>query len=163
MAFLLTDIFSSDISSHPNSHESTSDGNSDHNSSGDEDSQMRLRLKRKLQRNRTSFTNEQIDSLEKGIPSIIFFVFKPKKKYFKLLLIFFCLYCLQNLNAHITQMYLHENDLQKKSDYQRHEFRFIDLIKTTVIFIIKNFSSILYSLKTLIYFRYMLTLHIVLS
>ncbi|XP_037925748.1 paired box protein Pax-6 isoform X2 [Hermetia illucens] len=61
---LKRDIFSSEVS-HPNSHESTSDGNSDHNSSGDEDSQMRLRLKRKLQRNRTSFTNEQIDSLEK--------------------------------------------------------------------------------------------------
>ncbi|XP_036215127.1 paired box protein Pax-6 isoform X2 [Bactrocera oleae] len=58
------DLFSGEAS-HPNSHESTSDGNSDHNSSGDEDSQMRLRLKRKLQRNRTSFTNEQIDSLEK--------------------------------------------------------------------------------------------------
>lgn len=33
---------------------------------GPEDDQARLRLKRKLQRNRTSFTNDQIDSLEKG-------------------------------------------------------------------------------------------------
>ncbi|KDR14710.1 hypothetical protein L798_11483, partial [Zootermopsis nevadensis] len=32
---------------------------------GPDEDQIRLRLKRKLQRNRTSFTNEQIDSLEK--------------------------------------------------------------------------------------------------
>lgn len=34
-------------------------------SNAENDDQARLRLKRKLQRNRTSFTNDQIDSLEK--------------------------------------------------------------------------------------------------
>lgn len=70
--------------------ETTSDGNSEHNSSGDEESQQRMRLKRKLQRNRTSFTNEQIDALEKGKISFL--------NYFKYINIF--LHFTFNSNKH---------------------------------------------------------------
>lgn len=44
--------------------EKTTLGNS--NGGDSEEIQMRLQLKRKLQRNRTSFTQEQIEALEKG-------------------------------------------------------------------------------------------------
>lgn len=55
-----------------NSDETNSGDNSNAGSSiGPDDDQARLRLKRKLQRNRTSFTNDQIDSLEKGNINII--------------------------------------------------------------------------------------------
>ena len=88
-----------------------SDGNSEHNSSADEDSQLRLRLKRKLQRNRTSFTNEQIEQLEKGKEDKL----SLHKNYLK----FFS----QNLSELTILMFLHGKDWRKKLDSQKLEYR----------------------------------------
>lgn len=45
----------------------------------DEAVQERLKLKRKLQRNRTSFTQEQIDALEQSIFNRLRLIFDNKK------------------------------------------------------------------------------------
>lgn len=63
-SFLSPDNSLYDLDGHSIDPESGTDDSS--HPEGSEDTEARLRLKRKLQRNRTSFTPEQIEALEKG-------------------------------------------------------------------------------------------------
>ena len=106
-----------------------------------DDDQARLRLKRKLQR--TSFTNEQIESLEKGEPQSAFewfFLYWPVVAltiglYSSPILYF------QNLNGLIIPMFLRVRDLLPKLDCPKHAFRYLAIELFFFVFFLFKISN----------------------